>query len=90
MDIEAVGIIPHAHYVCRKVEGWAILPNGQRISLLKIDDWDFNWQDQYRYTRPLRLPADTRLEMELTYDNSEAQSAQSESSAASASSGDRE
>jgi hypothetical protein len=72
VDVDATGIIPHAHYVCRKVEGWAILPNGQRISLLRIDDWDFNWQDQYRYTHPLRLPADTRIEMELTYDNSEA------------------
>ena len=72
VDVDAIGIIPHAHYVCRKVEGWAILPSGKRISLIRIDDWDFNWQDQYRYARPLRLPADTRLEMELTYDNSEA------------------
>jgi hypothetical protein len=72
VDVEAIGIIPHAHYVCRKVEGWAILPNGKRIELLKIDDWDFNWQDQYRYSKPLHLPADTRLEMELTYDNSAA------------------
>jgi hypothetical protein len=72
VDVDAVGIIPHAHYICRRVEGWAILPNGKRISLLQIDDWDFNWQDQYRYVPPLRLPAETRLEMELTYDNSEA------------------
>jgi mono/diheme cytochrome c family protein len=71
VDVDAVGIIPHAHYVCRRVEGWAILRTGKRISLIRIDDWDFNWQDQYRYVRPLRLPADTRLEMELTYDNSE-------------------
>ncbi len=72
VDVDVVGIIPHAHLVCKKVEGWAILPNGQRLSLLKIEDWDFNWQDQYRYTRPLRLPADTRVEMEITYDNSDA------------------
>ena len=57
VDVDAVGIIPHAHYVCRKVEGWAILPSGKRISLIRIDDWDFNWQDQYRYARPLRRHA---------------------------------
>ena len=72
VDVEATGIIPHCHLVCKSVEGWAILPNGKRINLLRIDDWDFNWQDQYRYARPLRLPADTRLEMEITYDNSDA------------------
>ncbi len=72
VDVEAIGIIPHAHYICRKVEGWAILPNGHRIDLLTIADWDFNWQDQYRYLKPLHLPADTRLEMQLTYDNSSA------------------
>lgn len=70
--VDVVGIIPHAHYICRKVEGWATLPSGRRITLLKIDDWDFNWQDQYRYTTPIRLPADTRLDMLLTYDNTEA------------------
>jgi hypothetical protein len=70
--VEAVGIIPHAHLICKSVEGWAILPNAKRLELLKIDDWDFNWQDQYRYAPPLRLPADTRLGMEITNDNSEA------------------
>jgi len=72
VDVEAIGIIPHAHLLAKTVEGWAILPNGKRISLLKIDDWDFNWQDQYRYARPLILRADTRLEMQITYDNSDA------------------
>jgi hypothetical protein len=72
VDVEAVGIIPHAHLVCKRVYAWAILPKGKRIELLRIDDWDFNWQDQYRYARPLILPADTRLEMEITYDNSDA------------------
>ena len=72
VPVEAVGIIPHCHLVCKSVEGWAILRDGKRISLLRIDDWDFNWQDQYRYTRPLILPADTRIEMEISYDNSAA------------------
>ena len=71
VDVDVIGIVPHAHYICRKVQGWAILPNGRRIELLRIDDWDFNWQDQYLYQQPLHLPADTRVEMELTYDNSE-------------------
>jgi hypothetical protein len=70
--IDAVGIIPHAHFVCREMRGWAILPNGRKQWLLNIRDWNFNWQDQYRYRTPIRLPADTRLEMEFIYDNSAA------------------
>ena len=70
VDVWAVGIIPHAHYIAKEVRAWATLPSGRKIWLLKIDDWDFNWQDQYRYAKPFVLPADTRLDMEMIYDNS--------------------
>jgi hypothetical protein len=71
VDVEAVGIIPHAHYICRDMKGWAILPDGRKVWLLWIRNWNFNWQEQYRYAEPVKLPAGTRLEMEFTYDNSE-------------------
>lgn len=70
--VDAVGIIPHAHFVCREMRGWAMLPGGRKQWLLNIRDWNFNWQDQYRYAKPIRLPADTRIEMEFVYDNSAA------------------
>lgn len=72
VDVEAVGIIPHAHYICKEMDGWAILPDGRKQWLIRIRDWNFNWQEQYRYATPVKLPADTRLEMEFTYDNSDA------------------
>ena len=72
VDVDAVGIIPHAHYICKDMKGWAILPGGRKQWLIWIRDWDFNWQEQYRYAAPVRLPAGTRLEMEFTYDNSDA------------------
>ncbi len=70
--VDAVGIIPHAHLLCREMRGWAILPDGSKRWLLNIRDWDFNWQDQLKYAKPIRLPADTRFEMEFVYDNSAA------------------
>lgn len=70
VDVDLFGIIPHAHYVCKDMRGYAILPNGSRRTLLHIPDWNFNWQDQYRYPAPIRLRAGTRIEMEFTYDNS--------------------
>jgi hypothetical protein len=72
VDVEVVGIIPHAHYICTDMKGWAILPDGRKKWLIWIRDWNFNWQEQYRYAVPVKLPAETRFEMEFTYDNSEA------------------
>lgn len=69
--VDVIGVIPHAHYLCKDMKGWAVLPGGGRKRLLWIADWDFNWQEQYRYESPVRLPAQSRLEMEFTYDNSE-------------------
>ncbi|MBY0502292.1 MAG: cytochrome c [Bryobacteraceae bacterium] len=68
--VDLLGVIPHAHYLAKQMRGWATLPSGQRRLLFEVLDWDFNWQQNYRYTKPLRLPADTRLEMDFVYDNS--------------------
>lgn len=72
VDVEVTGIIPHAHYLAREMRGWATLPDGARVPLLTIRDWDFNWQQHYRYAKPFILPAGTNFEMEFRYDNSPA------------------
>ncbi len=70
VDVDVIGIIPHAHYLCKEMKGVAHLLDGTTKPLIWIRDWDFNWQEQYRYREPVRLPAGTRLEMEFSYDNS--------------------
>ncbi len=70
--VDVIAIDPHAHYVCKEMYAYAVLPDGSRRTLLRIPDWNFDWQQQYTYASPMRLPAETRVEMEFTYDNSEA------------------
>ena len=70
VDVEVHGVQPHAHYLADEVRGWATLPDGTRRPLVRIDDWDFHWQDFYRYETPFVLPRGTELAMEFTYDNS--------------------
>ena len=70
VDSQVLSVLPHAHYLCRRMEGFAILPDGTRKSLLLIKNWDFNWQSDYRYTTPIDLPQGTKLCMRFTYDNS--------------------
>ena len=72
VDVEAVSIYPHAHYLGKEMRGTATLPDGSQKDLLWIRQWDFRWQDRYRYRSPVFLPRGTRLSMRLTYDNSAA------------------
>ena len=69
-DIELISVGAHAHYICREVSMIARLPDGQQRRLLKIDDWDLDWQDRYYFRDKMILPAGTVIETELTYDNS--------------------
>ena len=54
------------------MEGWATLPDGSRRPLIRIDDWDVNWQDRYTYASPVHLPAGTTVTVDYTFDNSAA------------------
>jgi Flp pilus assembly protein TadD len=70
--VRLAAIYPHAHYLGRSVEAAAIRPDGTRIPLIHIADWDPAWQGVFRYAEPIALPAGTRVQMRWTYDNSSA------------------
>ena len=72
IDVEVHAVYPHAHYLAKSMEGRARLPDGTERWLIRIDDWDFDWQDVYRVREPYVLPAGTTLSMRFTYDNSAA------------------
>jgi hypothetical protein len=63
-------VYPHAHYLGKRIESWAVLPGGAKQWLVVIDDWDFDWQDQYRFVRPVKLPAGSTIHMDWSFDNS--------------------
>jgi len=63
-------IRPHMHLLGKSYEVRGVQPNGQVTPLIKIDAWDFNWQDSYAFEPPVRLPAGTRIQVAICYDNS--------------------
>jgi hypothetical protein len=71
-DVELVNIAPHAHLLCKEMKVDARLPDGSTKPLIWIKDWDFNWQGEYRYLEPVKLPKGTRIELQYVYDNSAA------------------
>ena len=70
--IELVGIFPHAHLLCRQIKVSGTLPDGSPLPLIWIKDWDWNWQGDYFYTKPIEVPPGTKVRQEFTYDNSAA------------------
>lgn len=70
VDVDVLGLYPHAHYLGKELQGFAILPDGTKKWLIRINDWDINWQAVYRFVAPVFLPKGTVISMRYTYDNS--------------------
>ena len=70
VDVEVLGIYPHAHYLGKRMEAWATLPDQQKRWLILIPSWDIDRQSVYRYRKPVFLPKGSVLHMRYTYDNS--------------------
>jgi Flp pilus assembly protein TadD/mono/diheme cytochrome c family protein len=70
VDVQVLGVYPHAHYLGKDIEGYATLPDGSRKWLIWIPHWNIYWQAVYPLAKPLFLPAGTIITMKYTYDNS--------------------
>jgi hypothetical protein len=47
----------------------AFYPDGTSEVLLEVPKYDYNWQLAYEYPEPKLMPAGTRIEVEMVYDN---------------------
>jgi tetratricopeptide (TPR) repeat protein/mono/diheme cytochrome c family protein len=70
LDLNVLAVYPHAHYLAKTMEGYATLPDGTRKWLIRISNWDLNWQGVFRFKKPVFLPRGTTISMRYHYDNS--------------------
>ncbi len=70
VDVNLLGVGPHMHLLGRKMKVVADTPDGRIVPLVWIKDWDFNWQGQYAFADPVRLPKGSVIRVEAEYDNS--------------------
>jgi tetratricopeptide (TPR) repeat protein len=70
LDVNVLAVYPHAHYLGKLMEGYATLPDGTRKWLIRIPDWDLNWQGVFRFKQPVFLPRGSVVSMRYHYDNS--------------------
>jgi hypothetical protein len=71
VDTTLHSVLPHTHLLGRETKAIAKLPDGQHVPLIHISDWRFNWQGQYFFHQPLRMPSGTEIHFEVVFDNSD-------------------
>lgn len=68
-DFSAMYVWPHMHLLGKSFKAFGVTPAGDTIRLTHIPQWDFRWQEIYRFKKLVRIPKGTRLHIEGTYDN---------------------
>jgi hypothetical protein len=65
-------LLPHTHVRGKRWHLEAVYPDGRTQTLLDVPKYDFNWQTDYVFKQPLKLPKGTRVHTTAWYDNSAA------------------
>jgi peroxiredoxin/mono/diheme cytochrome c family protein len=69
-DCTLYSVMPHMHLVGKEIKVTLKPAGGEKKTLLAIKDWDYNWQETYFLTEPLKLKVGDMLEVDAVYDNS--------------------
>jgi AhpC/TSA family/Copper type II ascorbate-dependent monooxygenase, C-terminal domain len=71
MDVTAWAVTPHMHLLGRDMQISVKFPDGHVQPVIKVPDWDFNWQYTYQFEKPLDIPKGSLVYLVSHYDNSE-------------------
>ena len=69
-DARILSLAPHMHYRGKDMSYTAHFPDGSQRELLRVSNYDFNWQGGYEFVEPVEVPAGTRVEVLAHWDNS--------------------
>jgi hypothetical protein len=68
-------MLPHTHLRGKSWEYTVTYPDGKSETILSVPKYDFNWQTDYVFAEPLKLPKGTKFRAVAHYDNSAANKA---------------
>lgn len=69
-DVTVYSVMPHMHLLGKSMKAEARLPDGSTKPLIHVDNWDFNWQLNYMFKEPVKIPKGSKVHVEAVYDNS--------------------
>lgn len=68
--VDIINVAPHMHLLGREIRMDKLSSSGERTPMIYIDDWEFDWQDQYTFKNPVKFHLTDRMEVSAIYDNS--------------------
>jgi hypothetical protein len=68
-DYSLMSVFPHMHLLGKDLICYAVTPFNDTINLIKIDNWDFEWQGSYFFDKFLKIPAGSMIYAKGNYDN---------------------
>lgn len=71
-DISVLTVNPHMHLLGKSFLAYAIKPNGDTIRLIRINRWDFRWQNFYTFPKMVHIPRGSVIVAEAVFDNTSA------------------
>jgi hypothetical protein len=69
-DVTIYNLTPHTHLRGKSWQHTITYPDGRSEILLAVPKYDFNWQTDYVFSTPLRVPKGTVIKTVAHYDNS--------------------
>lgn len=70
-EARILALFPHAHLRGKAMQYALKTPDGQTTTLLDVPHYDFNWQLQYRFADPVKVPRGSSIIYTAWYDNSD-------------------
>lgn len=68
-DVSILGYFPHCHLLGKTWEVYVVTSLNDTIPFIKIDDWDFDWQNTYIPEKMLHIPSGSTIHAHSVYDN---------------------
>jgi len=62
-------VAPHMHLIGESIKSYATKLNGDTIRFIDIPHWDFHWQGQYYFQKPVIVDGGSTLRAFATYNN---------------------
>lgn len=69
-DVTIYGVWPHMHFRGKDMTYIISYPDGTEQTLLSVPNYDFNWQLEYDFVEPLKVPAGSTIKTIGHFDNS--------------------
>ncbi len=68
-DLSLLGLSPHMHLLGQHWEVYLERPDGEIVNLIRINEWDFNWQGSFYFKNFIKANKGSKVHAIASYDN---------------------